>query len=305
MFVLIFNQLVKMLFILLLAIFCFRKGLINQEGNKNFSNLLLSVVNPCLIITVYQTDNNPERIKKLITAFAFALLAHFVAILIAKILIREKGNDNFSLERLGAVYSNCGFIGIPLISSVLGSEGVFYLSAYITVFNILTWTHGLTLLKGNFEWKYIKQGLMSPMMIATFFAIFLYFFRIRLPEVILDSLNYVADMNTPLAMFVAGCSVAQADIKNMFRDFRIYWICFIKLIVFPLTVLVVLWLLKADYSIAYTTLIATACPTATTVTMMSIRYGRDYRYASKLFSFSTVLSIITIPIVVFFAGFLL
>lgn len=305
MFVLIFNQLLKMLFILLLAVLCYRIGLINQEGNRNISNLLLMIVNPCLIITVYQTDYDARLVKGLLISFGAAFAAHLIAILIARLLVHEKGNENYAIDRFGSVYSNCGFIGIPLINSVLGSEGVFYLTAYMTVFNILTWTHGLSLLEGNFNLKRLKEGLRAPMLIATLAAVLLFFAQIRLPGVLLDSMNYIADMNTPMAMMVAGFSVAQADLRKIFKDVRLYRVSFLKLFVVPLAVLLFLRIFRLDYKIAYTTLIAAACPTATTLTMMSIRFNRDYTYASEIFSFTTVLSIITIPIVTFLASFLL
>ena len=118
-------------------------------------------------------------------------------------------------------------------------------------------------------------------------------------------MDYIADMNTPLAMMVAGFSVAQADLKKIFGHLHIYWVSFLKLIAVPLAVTVFLYLLRIDHDIAYTTLIAASCPTATTMTMMSIRYKRNYTYASEIFAFTTVLSMVTIPFVTFIAGFLI
>ena len=141
MFTLIFNQLLKMLIIMLLAYFCYKIGLITQEGNRTLSNLLLMVVNPCLIITVYQTPYDPTLIHGLMISFAAAAAAHILGIFLAHFLIPAGKSPEYAIERIAAVYSNCGFIGIPLINSVLGSDGVFYLTAYMTVFNILTWTH--------------------------------------------------------------------------------------------------------------------------------------------------------------------
>lgn len=305
MFILISQQLLKMLFILLISVVCFRIGLVSQEGNKNISNLLLMVVNPCLIITVYQTDYDVRLVKGLLLSFVAALAAHIIGILIAKFLIPAKNNQNFAIDRFGAVYSNCGFIGIPLINSVLGSEGVFYLSAYIAVFNILTWTHGLGLLEGGFNLSRPKEGLRSPMLLATCAAILLFFARIRIPGVLLDSMNYIADMNTPMAMMVAGFSIAQADLKKLFADLPIYRVLLIKLLVFPLAVLLFLWAFSFEHTVAYTILIAAACPTATTLTMMAIRFHCDYTYASKIFSLTTVLSMVSIPVVTFLASFFL
>lgn len=305
MFVLIFNQLIKMLCILLLAFLCYRIKLLNQEGNRNLSNLLLMVVNPCLIITTYQTDYDSRLVRGLLLAFAAALISHVIGIVIAHFCISQKGNVDCAIDRFGAVYSNCGFMGIPLIYSVLGNEGVFYLTAYITVFNILTWTHGLALLEGNFSPARLKEGLISPIVIGTFIGMLLFFFQFRLPEVLLDSMNYIADMNTPLAMIIAGLSVAQADLKKIFSNLRIYYVSLLKLVIIPLAVLFFLVVFRIEYNVAYTILIASACPTATTVTMMAIRFEKNYKYASEIFAFSTVLSIFTIPFVAFIAEFFL
>lgn len=112
-------------------------------------------------------------------------------------------------------------------------------------------------------------------------------------------------MNTPMAMMVAGFSIAQADIKKLFTDLRIYRVTLIKLLVFPLAVLLFLWAFPFAHTDAYTILIAAACPTATTLTMMAIRFHCDYAYSSKIFSLTTVLSMLTIPAVTFLASFLL
>ena len=118
-------------------------------------------------------------------------------------------------------------------------------------------------------------------------------------------MNYIADMNTPLAMIIAGLSIAQADLKKIFKNLKIYYVSFLKLIVIPLSVLLFLALFRIDYRIAYTILVASACPTATTLTMMAIRFDKNYKYASEIFAFTTVLSIFTIPFIAFVAEFLL
>lgn len=305
MFTLILNQLIKMLFIMILAFICYRLHIINQEGNKNLSSLLLMVVNPCLIITVFQTDYDAALVKGLLAAFAAAVLAHAAGFLIAHFLIPEKGNPEFAVERFGAAYSNCGFIGIPLINSVLGSKGVFFLTAYLTVFNILSWTHGLVLLNGKFSAKRLKEGLLAPIVVCTCIGAALFFLQIRIPSQVLDSMNYIADMNTPLAMMIAGFSVAQADLKKIVSHIRICWVCVLKLLLMPLAVLAFLAVAPIDRDVAYTTLVAAACPTATSLTMMAIRFERNYTYASEIFSLSTVLSVLTIPAVTYAAGFFL
>ena len=119
--------------------------------------------------------------------------------------------------------------------------------------------------------------------------------------ILTSTLGYVADMNTPLAMMVAGFSVAQADIGKMCRTLRLYYTSALKLLVFPLCTVLLLLLFRLPSDVAMTTLIAAACPTATTCTMMAIRYEQNYTYASEIFAMSTVLSVVTIPLLVLIA----
>ena len=301
MFILIFEQLLKMFFIMVLAFVCFKIGLVDQTGNKTVSNLLLLVVNPVLIITVYQTKYDPALVRGLLLAFAAAAATHVLGILISTALIRPKIDTDYSIERFNAMYSNCGFIGIPLINSVLGSSGVFFLSAYIVVFNLFSWTHGVVLMEKKFSWKNVRKGLLSPMVVATVIAVLLFFSRLRFPEVVLDSMNYVADMNTPLAMMVAGFSVAQTDILKMCTKLRVYFSCFLKLVLIPVIMIFILKVIPLPRDVAMTTLIASACPAATTGTMMAIRYKQNYTYSSEMFALSTILAVATIPLIVLLA----
>ena len=301
MFILIFEQLLKMFFIMVLAFVCYRIRLVDQNGNKTVSNLLLLVVNPILIITVYQTEYDPELVRGLLLAFAAAAATHILGIIISTLLIRPKAGADYCIERFNAMYSNCGFIGIPLIGSVLGDTGVFYLSAYMVMFNLFSWTHGVILMEKKFSLKNLREGLVSPMFIATLIAVLLFFLQLKIPSALLDSMNYIADMNTPLAMMVAGFSIAQADIGKMCRNLRLYYTSVIKLILIPLCTIPLLMLFHLPSEVSMTVLIAAACPSATTGTMMAIRYKQNYTYSSEIFSLTTVLAVLTMPVLVLIA----
>lgn len=301
MFILIFEQLLKMFFIMVLAFVCYKIRLVDQNGNKTVSNLLLLVVNPILIITVYQTEYDPELVRGLLLSFAAAAATHILGIIISTLLIRPKDGTDYSIERFNAMYSNCGFIGIPLIGSVLGDTGVFYLSAYMVMFNLFSWTHGIVLMEKKLSLKSLKEGLISPMFIATLVAVLLFFLQLKIPSVLLDSMNYIADMNTPLAMMVAGFSVAQADLRKMCKNPRLYYTSAVKLLIFPACTIPLLMLFHLPTVISMTILIAAACPSATTGTMMAIRYKHNYTYSSEIFSLTTVLGVVTMPALVLIA----
>ena len=301
MFILIFEQLLKMFFIMVLAFVCYKIRLVDQNGNKTVSNLLLLIVNPILIITVYQTEYDPELVRGLLLSFAAAAATHILGIIISTLLIRPKDGTDYGIERFNAIYSNCGFIGIPLIGSVLGDTGVFYLSAYMVMFNLFSWTHGIVLMEKKLSLKSLKEGLISPMFIATLIAVLLFFLQLKIPSVLLDSMNYIADMNTPLAMMVAGFSVAQADLGKMCKNPRLYYTSAVKLLIFPACTIPLLMLFHLPTVISMTILIAAACPSATTGTMMAIRYKHNYTYSSGIFSLTTVLGVVTMPALVLIA----
>lgn len=305
MFIIIVDQILKMLLIMLAGYICYRTGLIDQQGNKALANLLLMVINPIVALMALQTDYRPELASGLLMSYLLAIITHLIGVAVSTLLIRRTGNPDYAIERFSAMYSNCGFIGIPLVQSILGSEGVIYLTAYMTVFNIFSWTHGVILMTGKASRKDLKSGLLSPMIIACIAGPILFFARIRFPAVVADSLNYIGNMNTPLAMMIAGISVAQTDLFGMFRKKRLYFITALKLFVIPLIVLGILSLVPADSTVLYTILIAAACPAAATGTAFSLRFQKNYQYASEIYAFTTLCSLVSVPILVYAAERLL
>lgn len=304
MLILIINQILKMLLILILGYACYRLKLIDQAGNKSLANLLLMVVNPMVAILSLQIDYQPELVHGLLISYLLAAITHLIGIALSQLLIRKSGNENYAIERFAAMYSNCGFMGIPLVQSILGNEGVLYLTAYMTVFNLFSWTHGIILMTGKASPSDIKKGLLSPMIIASVLGLILFFARIRIPAVPADAMNYVGCMNTALAMLIAGISVAQTDLKKMIQNIRVYYITALKLLIMPAIVLLLLSVLPLQPDVAMTTLIAAACPVAATGTAFALRFQKNYQYASELYSFTTLFSLVTIPIFVY-AGELL
>ena len=301
MFTLIVGQLSIMFIIMIIGFVSYKTKLLNQAANKAFSTFLLIVVNPALIIYVYQMDFEMEMAILLLYAFGAAIASHMIGILVSTFMIRKKNNPEYGIERMSAVYSNCAFMGIPLINAAIGPEGVFFLTAYMAVFNLLTWTHGIGLLKGGFSIKYLKEGLLSPVFISTILAILLYVTGIRFPGLVVDSLGMIAMTITPLAMMIAGMSLAQADLRKVFAKSCVYKVAFLRLLLIPLLTLGLLALLNLDTNVTYTILIAAACPTATACVLMALRYEKNHILASELFASGTLLGVITIPFIVFVA----
>jgi len=292
----ILRQIVIMFIILLIGFGCSMKGLITKEGNKQLSAVALHIVNPLLIFMSYQSDYSSKLLRGLLWSFLLSGLSFAVTIGLSTLLIKKKRPEH-DLERFSAVYSNCGFIGIPLIRGIYGDEGVLYLTAYITLFNILIWTHGLMTMKGSKDMKSFLNSLKAPSVVAVFIGLIFYLLQIRLPDFLHTSLQYVSDMNTPLAMLIAGSAAAQTNLVKALKNSGLYIVAALKLVALPLAAMALLHFIPAPHMVQMVVLIASACPVATTGTMFAIQYDKNPERCSEFFAVTTLLSGLTLPVV--------
>ncbi len=301
-----FHQIAIMFLIMLIGIICYRIRLIDQNTNKKLSDIVLMLVNPILILISYQREYDSTLLTGLLISLVMAVATHIFAIIIGYVIIRgNKHETDLAIERFAVIYSNCGFIGIPMAEGLFGSEGVFYITAYITIFSLLVWTHGVIIMTGKANIKSIGKAFLSPSIIAAVGGFLLFITRIMLPDILTDTLTYIGNMNTPLAMLVAGITIAQTDIRKLLVKLRIYYISIVKLLLIPIAMLVVFRLFKLPNIILLTSVLAAACPTAATVNLFALRYDKNYLYASEIFAVSTIASMITIPFVMYIANLIL
>lgn len=293
------NQIITMFIILVLGFLCYKAKIIGENANKALSDVLLHLINPILIFVSYQTDFKKEMLPGLGAAFLMAILSHLFFLLAARFCVRKSDRQDYLVERCSLVYTNCGFFGIPLVNGIFGSEGVLYLTAYITIFNLLIWTHCVSVFKEQTDIRSLVQVLKSPTILAIIIGLPMLIFQIRLPGLLLRSLEMIKEMNTPVAMLVAGISLAQTDLKKIFQKPRLYGVSFLKMLIFPILSMVLLKLLFGSGMVCEIIVIAGACPSATMVTMFALEQKRDYKYSSEIFAFTNVLAALTIPLVIF------
>ncbi len=301
--IIIGKQIVIMFIILIVGAVCYLKGLISKDGVKQLSLIELDLVNPLLIFMSYQKDITEQLVKGLLWSFLLSGISFALAIGASYILLK-RGSDIDAL-RCSVIYSNCGFIGIPLINGLFGQEAVLYLTAYVTLFNFLVWTHGYMTMKGEKDFSSFKKALRSPSVIAVFVGLVCFFAGLRLPSVPAAAANYIADMNTPLAMLIAGATATQSNILKSLRSPRTAYICALKLLIIPLICMAAIVFIPAPDMVKMTVMIAGACPTATTCTMFAVTMGKNAAVCSEIFALTTVLSGATLPLLVTLAGSLM
>jgi hypothetical protein len=299
------KQIATMFIIILVGIICYKTNLVNAQNNKSLSALVLNVVNPAVIFMSYQVDFDKKLLIGLGLAALLSSVTFFVTIMISNIFVKKKNNKDFNIERIAVVYSNCGFMGIPLINALIGSEGVFYIAVYLTAFNILLWTHGVILMTGETNLKQMISSLITPCIISVILGVAFFIAGIRLPGFLGTAVDTIGSMNTPLAMIVAGVTIAQTNILSALKNKRVYFLTLLKLIVVPVvTILIMIPCAKlgVDRNIYMTMIVASACPAGASGTLFALRYNGNALYSSELFGVTTFLSAVTIPLIMIFAG---
>lgn len=292
---------VIIIFLLIALGFILKKtNKIDESGAKQLTNILLTIVTPCVLINAYQKEFQPKLAVNLLYAALFTLVIHLVMILLSTLIFRKEPTERYKINIFTSIYSNCGFMAIPLLSAVLGNDGVFYGSAYLALFNILYWTHGVALY-GGVKNLSVKKVFLNPGVIGTAVSLVLFFLGITLPKVIIEPVQYMAGLNTPLAMVVLGTYLANIDFKKTLSKLSIYGVSALRLVIFPILGIAIAKFLKMDSTVAQSVLISAACPSAAVATLFAARFGLDAEYASEIVSVTTLLSIVTIPCVMMLA----
>lgn len=283
-----------------------KAGTITKKGASDMSGILLTVVTPCLLIRTYQTKLDSASVHALIYAFIASFVIHFVLIALSAVYFRGvKDEEMRKIDRFSSVYSNCGFMAIPLLQATFGNKGVFYGSAYLAVFNILSWSHGIRLYSGKDGTLSVKKIFFNPGIIGTMIALVLYFLQIKLPSVVMSVVNYTADLNTPLAMLLLGSFLARTNIISAFKNPQLYAVSLFRLILAPITAMLLFALFKTDRYIAMSILISASCPTATLAALFAEKFDMNAAYGSQISAVTTLYSIVTIPLAAALAGYIL
>lgn len=271
----------------------FRSGKISLEGSKSIGSILVNLSLPAVIINGFLVERTPERITGLLLSALLAAVTLALAILAAWVCFRKDPMAQFA-----AAFSNPGFFGIPIILSCLDNGAIFYIAAYVAFLNLLQWSYGVSLLTGATENITPKRLLTAPFVIAIEIGAFFFLTGLPVPGILAKAVTHLANLNTPLAMFATGVYLAQTDPKKMVRKAVLYKISVVKLLVVPLLAMVILALLpKAYFDLKLTLLIAAACPTGTNIAVYAQLHDRDFGYAVETVAVTTILSLLTLPLI--------
>lgn len=272
----------------------FKSGKITKEGSKSIGNILIYGSLPCVLISSFFIEKTQEHMIGLAISAALGFLLVLMSILVGKLCFRED-----AIAKFAAAFSNPGFFGIPLILASLGSGCVFYVAGFIACVNLGQWTYGVAVMTGQKGGFSLKRLVTAPFAIAIAIGLAIFLTGIEIPGILKNSITAIKELNTPLAMFTVGIYLAQTDLKNMFFKKSLYSISLVRLLVIPALAILLLWPLPAsmlDMKIAL--FIATACPVGSNIAVYAQLHNQDYAYSVETVIISTILAIVTMPIMV-------
>lgn len=290
---------VLILFILIAVGFLLGKTrLMTIEGAKTMSNIVLFAVTPCVIVEAFQREYKSSDFKRLMLGFLISSLIFLLSIVLIEIIYRKKRSDRITVIKFAIVFSNAGFMGLPLQRAILGDDGVFFGAAYVAMFNIVMWTYGYFIMSGKRESRSMIRGIINPGVLGTAVALALYVLNIRLPDIILSPVSFMADLNTPVPMLIVGFYLASCDFGAVFGDRDIYTTLLLRLIVFPSLAMLIMYLAGVRESLFIAMVISCSTPTPVATTLMATRYNKDTAFASSMVSASSLVSIVTMSFLI-------
>lgn len=301
---------VGILFALMSVGFIARKAkLLGDAAVKGFVDLLVVVVTPALVVHAFERPFDPSMLKSLALAFAFAIGGHVAAIVIASLCVRHRNAKTEDVLRVAAVFSNAGFMGIPLEYALFGSEGVFYGIVYVGVFNVMLWSWGYCTMRGvslrQLGRREVRMILVNPGTVGLAMGLPVFFASVRLPDVVGVPVKCLADLNTPIAMIVIGYHLAGAKAGPLLRTPMAWASAAFRLVGYPLLMLGALLLagrfIVLDRTMCLALVVSAAAPVAALTAMLAAKYDGDIDMSVGLVSGTTLLSIVTMPPVIAFA----
>lgn len=297
----VFQTMLKLFLLLVLGFVLFKCHIFDEYTNKKISALIVNVASPMLIISsIAGVEGNNKSIVFLMIGAGILMYIGFI--ILGKIINRifPFPKKDWPVYECMVVFANTGFMGYPVLLDVFGQEAVFYASLIHMAFNFFVYTYAIMCLtKGDdSEFKLNFKQLLTPGIILIFVGIFIYLFDIQLPSVLMDTINSVGSLTAPLSMMMIGSSLAVYPIKDSFTDWRSYVFAFVRLMIVPFITMIMCRLLHIDAYYANITIITNAMPVGSMVLMLATQYNANVKIVTRNIVVSTLLSVITIPIVV-------
>ena len=270
-----------------------KRGWFSTETSSQATHLLLYIVSSCIVITRLQIEASAQVVRTMLMAALGMALTYIVMIPLSQLMFRKEPSDTRVVRRFGMVYANNSFMGLPLLAGVLGDEALLFGIISMLIFALFQWTHGVILMGGKLS---LRSAVINPGIISMVIGVFLFCTGIRLPSPVYNAMDFMGNLNSPLAMVVIGSQMARADILGVLKKPKLYLTAAVKLLAVPAITCVLLLPLHLEPLSYCACVVLSACPTAGATAMFAQMFHRDTETAAQMVTLSTLLSILTLPV---------
>lgn len=304
MFIEVVFRVLELFILIFLGVILSKAKILNDTAVSSVTDLVLLTVAPCVIIKSFVRPFDKDSLKALLLSILIAFLIHVGFILLSRLLIHDKDERVRRVLQFGVIFSNCGFMSLPLQESLLGDEGVFYGASFIAVFNLIAWSYGIITISGDKKYLTVKKMLINPGIIGFVLGVVIFVTSCPLPKIILEPVSYMASLNTPLPMIIIGYHLSKSNLIKGLTDIKCLFAILLRNVLFPLAVVGALYLSGIRGTLLVSSTLSSCAPTAAITAMFSAKFGKDTELATNMISLGTLFSVVTIPLVVSLAQFL-
>lgn len=289
------------LFIAMIAGYIAKKGkLLNVDSTKALSSLLVYITNPCLIVCSLQMDYNKDVLYVAGCVFILSVAIHASLAIFSHFIFKPvKDKRERCVYTYGLTYSNCGYMGYPLMMAIFGDDiGLFYGVIFTTAFNLFSWTHGVIVMSNQpkIPWKKL---IYNPALISVILSMILFLCKIRLPDTVNNGLSLVGDMTFPLSMIIIGSLLADMNLLRILAQKKLYFFSFLGLLVIPAIMMGIAILFKLPEYISIIGITMCAAPVAANTAVTAEVYDNDSALAARLVGITTLFCLVTMPFMLY------
>lgn len=300
----------KLFVALLLGYILNKQGMLDDRTSKQMSAIIMNAVLPFMIISsVAGIEGNGSQVIRLFVAGAICYcIFPVIGFLVVRIL-RISPNLRGTYTCM-AIFANNAFMGYPVVSALFGNSAIFYTTIFHMLFNIMVFSLGMILIrkdagdnnkkaKGELSKKERLQGIRQILnngVLASLLALVIYFCKIPLPEVVTETCSFIGNICMPLSMMVIGSSIAGYPLKEIFSKKKIYFVTVVRLAIMPAITYFITGLIVEESLLVKIATITVGMPVAAVVAMAATPYKEQGKEAAIGVVFSTICSLITIPI---------
>lgn len=295
----LFYQMTVLAIIILVGFIATKAHIITKEVSKGLGGILINISSPSLVFMAFQIELNDDLKHQIILATIYSFILTILAAIISSLLTLWIKDGKREVIRFGSTFTNCTFMGMPLIDKVFGPMGIIYNSLFNIAFNTIIWTYGDYILSSEKKLDakvIIKKFLLNPPIIATFLGLMFLIFQIPVPKFLSDTLSMLGSTTGVLAMLILGEKISQIDFKKALTNPILHYGIFLVLIIVPLASLLFIKAFVEDDLMGRVLFVMMAMPSAIMTVVFCDRHNKEPLFASELTVMTHLLCIITVPL---------